>query len=127
MPEQHLYEYAVIRITPKVEREEFMNIGVVVYCARKKYLKAKISDDHTRLAAFAPHIDCVEINAYMTAFARICAGGKQAGPMGALPAAERFRWLTATRSSIVQTSKVHPGMAENPDDALERLYNELVA
>ncbi|MFL9484876.1 DUF3037 domain-containing protein [Chitinophagaceae bacterium LWZ2-11] len=126
MQEKHLFEYAVIRIVPKVEREEFLNVGVVVYCSKQKILKILFELNEERLRAFSNNIDINEVREYLTAFERICLAAPGSGPIGKLPAAERFRWLTATRSTIVQTSKVHPGFCTNADDILTRLYTQLV-
>jgi hypothetical protein len=126
MPE-HLFEYAVIRIVPRVEREEFLNVGVVLYCSGQKFLKAKFPPDLDRLSAFSGSIDIAEIGTYLQAFDHICCGKKEGGAIGRLPIAERFRWLTATRSTVVQTSKVHPGLCAEADEMLERLYEQMVA
>ena len=126
MPEQHLFEYAVIRIVPQVEREEFLNVGVVLYCAKEKFLQAKFQLDQPRVTAFSCRADVGEIEDYLLAFQRICSGSKEGGTIGKLPVAERFRWLTATRSTVVQTSKVHPGLCDSAADMLERLYTQLV-
>ena len=126
MPELHLYEYAVIRIMPRVEREEFLNVGVVLYCRDKKFLHAKYIIDLPKLTAFCGSCDIPEAEEYLKAFVQICKGEGNAGPISKLPAAGRFRWLTATRSTIVQTSKVHPGMCEDPGEMLERLFREMV-
>ena len=127
MQEQHLFEYAVIRIVPRVEREEFLNVGVVVYCAKQRFLKAMFVLDQKRLCAFSKDVDIADLKAYLCALERICNGGKDAGPIGRLPAGERFRWLTATRSTVVQTSKVHPGFCDDPGRKLETLFDQLVA
>jgi len=126
MPEQHLFEYAVIRIVPRVEREEFLNAGVVLYCAKMKFLQARFDLDTQRLTALSDTLDLSEIKDYLCAFERICTGSKDAGPIGKLPMAERFRWLTATRSTVVQTSKVHPGFCNDPAEMLDRLYEQMV-
>jgi hypothetical protein len=126
MQEKRLFEYAVIRIVPKVEREEFLNIGVVLYCAKQKFLQVQFQLDKERLCAFSYAIDITEISDYLQAFERICKGGKEAGPIGKLPIAERFRWLTATRSTIVQLSKVHTGLCDDSAEMLIRLYHQLV-
>ncbi|RFM25642.1 DUF3037 domain-containing protein [Deminuibacter soli] len=127
MQEKQLFEYAVIRVVPRVDREEFLNIGVVLYCAKPRFLKVLYKLDAARLeAAFPGKLDMAGLEAYLCAFERICMGGKQGGTIGMLPAAERFRWLTATRSTILQTSKVHPGFCGEPDVALVRLYEQLV-
>jgi hypothetical protein len=104
MPENHLFEYAVIRVVPHVEREEFMNIGVILYCAKQKFLQSKVALDEDRLKAFCETVDVAELSEHIQSFERICKGGENAGPIGLLPLAERFRWLTATRSTILQTS-----------------------
>ncbi len=127
MQEQHLFEYAVVRIVPRVEREEFLNVGVVVYCAGKRFLQAKYELDKARITAFACKTDIAEIEAYLLAFERICAGRIDGGAIARLPTAERFRWLTATRSTVVQCSKVHPGLCADPNEMLERLYAQMVA
>ena len=126
MQEKHLYEYAVLRIMPRVEREEFLNVGIVLYCAGKKFLQAKYHIDMPKLAAFCGSCDIPETEEYLEAFVKICKGEGDAGPISKLPAAARFRWLTATRSTIVQTSKVHPGFCDDPQDMLDKLYESLV-
>src|ERR1700743_1506703 len=107
MQEKHLFEYAVIRIVPQVEREEFLNAGILLYCARLKFLQVRFELSQPKLMAFCPQLDITEIDKYFSAIHSICAGDSSAGPIGRLPIAERFRWLTATRSTIMQTSKVH--------------------
>ena len=126
MQEKHLFEYAVIRLVPHVEREEFLNVGVVLYCSKTKFLKAAFTLDEPKMKIFCPKLDVNEVREYLLAFERICKGSKEEGTISALPIAERFRWLTATRSTIVQTSKVHPGFCENADEMLIRLYTQLV-
>lgn len=126
MQENHLYEYAVIRIVPRVEREEFLNIGVILYCPRKGFLKVRYQLDEARLKAFSCKLEVEELEKYLHTLERICIGGKNGGPIGALPIASRFRWLTATRSTIIQTSKIHPGFCIEPEETLDRLYNQLV-
>ena len=126
MQEQHLFEYAVIRIVPHVEREEFLNVGVVLYCSKQKFLQMMHKLEEARLAAFCKKTDIAELEANLEAFERICQGGSDAGPIGKLPAAERFRWLTATRSTVLQTSKVHPGFCTDAGEMLTRLFSQLV-
>ncbi len=126
MQEHHLFEYAVIRVVPRVEREEFVNVGVVLFCQSQRFLKAIYCVDEKKLTAFSPTMDLSEIESYLHAFARICDGGLPGGAIGALPVASRFRWLTATRSSVVQASKVHPGYCKSPDETLEKLFAALV-
>ena len=126
MQENHLFEYAVIRIVPRVEREEFLNVGVILYCAQKKFLQTIFEINHERLNAFCNKLDIAEIETNLLAFDRICMGVTGSGPIGKLDMAARFRWLTATRSTVVQTSKVHPGFCIDPRETLVRLNDQLV-
>ncbi|MEH6659929.1 DUF3037 domain-containing protein [Leeuwenhoekiella marinoflava] len=126
MHDKHLYEYAVIRIVPQVEREEFFNVGVVVYCKRPRFIGMQYQLDPKKLAAFCPELDVEQVQKNLDAFKAICAGDKHGGPIAKLEAAERFRWLTATRSSVIQTSKTHPGFAEDLEVTLEKLFEDLV-
>lgn len=126
MPEQHLYEYAVIRIVPRVEREEFMNAGIILFCATQRFLDVKCKLDKEKLKAFGCDVDIKEIEARLKAFEQVCKGGKEGGPIGLLIPASRFRWLTAWRSTVVQTSRVHPGFCVDAKQTLELLYEQLV-
>ncbi|MBD1392567.1 DUF3037 domain-containing protein [Mucilaginibacter glaciei] len=126
MQDRHLFEYAVIRVMPRVEREEFMNVGVVLYCNKQKYLKMLYRVDTERLLALFNDIDIDGVEANLHSYQRICAGDKDGGPIALLDAASRFRWLTATRSTVVQSSKVHPGFCLDGEDTLTRLFNQLV-
>lgn len=126
MQENLLFEYAVIRIVPRVEREEFLNAGVILYCAKQQFLQTLFEVNHERLMAFCGKLDLPEVEENLKAMERICAGGEGAGPIGKLDTASRFRWLTATRSTIVQSSRVHPGFCKDPGEALVRLYGQLV-
>ncbi len=126
MQQKHLFEYAVIRVVPRVEREEFLNIGVILYCAKQQFLQARYLLDESRLKAFSPDLDIAELKEHVCALERICLGDKAAGPIGKLDIASRFRWLTATRSTVVQTSKVHPGFCVDALETLERLFEQLV-
>lgn len=125
MPDQ-LFEYAVIRIVPRVEREEFLNAGVILYCAKERFLQAKVCLNEERLAAFCIDTDKEELKHHLDAIQRICVGDSSAGPIAKLDIAARFRWLTATRSTVVQTSKVHPGLCKSPVQTLQKLYTRLV-
>lgn len=126
MQDKHLFEYAVVRVVPRVEREEFMNVGVVLYAARERYLKLLFWVDDLRLSSFCGGCDIEEIKEYLKAFEKICNGEKNGGPIASLPIAERFRWLTATRSTMVQTSKVHPGLTNSAEETLQKLFEQLV-
>jgi hypothetical protein len=126
MQEQHSFEYAVLRVVPKVEREEFMNVGVILYCQSLFFLDALFTLDEKRLLALSKGIEIVEIKKHLDAFCNICKGGPEAGPIGKLDMGARFRWLTATRSTVLQCSKVHPGLTSNPVETLESLHKQLV-
>ena len=126
MQEQNLFEYAVIRVVPRVEREEFINVGVILYCSKPPFLEAKINIDPERLQAFCQKLDVPAVTEALNALSRISAGEENSGPIGKLEIAARFRWLTATRSTVVQTSKVHPGLCSDPAETLSRLYEQLV-
>ena len=126
MQGQDLFEYAVIRVVPKVEREEFLNVGVILYCSKQKFLQLKCNINEERLNAFCRDTDIGMLKEYLHAFEQVCNGSPGAGDIGRLGIAERFRWLTATRSTIVQSSKVHPGFCANPAEMLKRLYEQLV-
>lgn len=126
MQGNNLFEYAVIRVVPQVEREEFLNTGVILYCPSLKFMQCICAVDETRICSFSGRADIEEIKAHLHAFAEICKGNKDGGPIAKLDLASRFRWLTATRSTVVQTSKVHPGLCEDPQQTLQKLYNEQV-
>ena len=126
MQDKQLFEYAVIRVVPRVDREEFLNVGVVLYCPRHKYLELVYTLDAGRLRAFAPGLDLEELQGHLHAFAEVVRGGAGGGPIGQLDAASRFRWLTAQRSTILQTSRVHPGFCSEPAEALNKLHAALV-
>jgi hypothetical protein len=123
MQEKQLFEYAVIRVVPRVDREEFLNVGVVLYCSKLKFLELIYTLDKPKLAAFAHSLDTVEVEAHLGAFAEVVKGS---GPIGQLDLAGRFRWLTAQRSTVLQTSRVHPGFCADPGGALQRLHEALV-
>ncbi len=126
MQDKHLFEYAIIRVVPRVEREEFVNVGVILYCRPQGFLQTIFTLDEARLKAFAPDLDLAEVEARLLAFEKICAGRREGGRIGELGLAERFRWLTAARSTIVQTSPVHPGLCYNASETLQRLFSDLV-
>jgi hypothetical protein len=120
------YEYAIIRVVPRVEREEFINVGVIVLCAAKKFIAARIELDERRLMAIDPTLDVESIRAHLASISTICKGGEQAGPIGRLSESERFHWLVAPRSTIIQTSPVHTGRCDDPAAVLERLLDTMV-
>lgn len=126
MPELHLFEYAVIRVLPRVEREEFLNVGVILYCRSLRFLEARYLLQPERLTACFPGVDLILLQQYLDAFTAIAAGSPSAGPIARLDAASRFRWLTATRSTILQSSKVHPGRCSDPRLQLQLLMQSFV-
>lgn len=126
MQEKLLFEYAIIRIVPRVERQEFFNVGVIVYCAAANFLQTKYELNSKKIAAFCEEIDTDDLEKRLHVFEQICRADKTAGPIAALPVAARFRWLTAVRSTIVQTSPVHPGFSVDLDETLNKLFAGLV-
>lgn len=122
----HTYDYAVVRVVPRVERGEFVNAGVIVSCPGAKLLACGFDLDEARLRALDPHADVEAIRRHLAAIERICKGGRDGGPIGALPARQRFHWLTAPRSSIIQMSPVHTGRAGRADDVVEHLLDRMV-
>lgn len=126
MPAPNSFEYAIVRLVPRVEREEFINVGVIVFCYWLDYLDAQIELDEARLLALAPDADVETLRAHLEAIPRVCAGGAGAGAIGALPAMERWSWLVAPRSTVVQTSAPHVGLCDHPESALTRLMERMV-
>lgn len=126
MPGLRSFDYAVIRVVPRVERDEFINVGVVLHCVTERFLGAVIELDRTRLLALAPSVDLDLVESHLASFPRVCAGGSAAGPIGQLSQSERFHWLVAPRSTIIQTSPVHCGLCADPQAALERLLDQMV-
>lgn len=127
MPERHSFDYAVVRVVPHVEREEFLNVGVILSCQAAGFLKAKFHVDAKRLSALAPELDLKEVQNHLEAMRLICEGGEKAGPIGRLPRRARFDWLVAPRSTVIQTSAVHAGLCSDPDEALEQLLRKMVS
>ena len=126
MPTPRTYDYAVIRVVPRVERGEFINAGIIVCCATQEFLEARVALDAERLAGLDPLADAGTIEANLAVIPRICAGGPGAGPIGRLSVRERFNWLVAPRSTIIQTSPVHVGRGDDLDVALDRLIARMV-
>ena len=126
MRDPSTYDYAVIRVVPRVEREEFVNVGVVVSCPARDFLEARIEFDAVRVAALDPALDLDTIRAHLASIPRICAGGEDAGPIGRLSPRERFRWLTAPRSAVIQFSPAHTGRCKDPASLLEHLLDTMV-
>lgn len=126
MQGMHLYEYAVLRAVPRVEREEFVNIGVVLFCQSRQFLEVRYVLDQRRLNALSSTLNLEELDQYCRSFASICKGNKKGGSLESMTMASRFRWLTAKRSTILQASAVHPGFCEDPEKTLEELMDKLV-
>ena len=126
MPALYSFDYAVIRVVPRVERAEFVNVGVIVCCRDKQYLAARFHVDEGRLTALDPALDLGEVSKHLASFQKICAGGADAGPIGRLAPRERFDWLVAPRSTIIQTSAVHTGLCADPEAELEHLLDVMV-
>src|SRR5687767_8353368 len=120
------FEYAIIRIVPRVEREEFMNAGVLLSCHMRDFLEARVEVDWGRLTSFAPQLETAAMQEYLDVIPRICAGGAGAGPIGQLPQRARFHWLVAPRSTIIQCSPVHLGRCHNPEAFIEHLLDTMV-
>jgi hypothetical protein len=120
------YDYAVVRVVPRVEREEFVNVGVIVFCRVRKYLGAQIEFRAERLLSVFPDIDLTLVEEQLRMIPAICEGGRAAGPIGELPIHERFHWLVAPRSTIIQTSPVHSGLCDDPTRVLEHLVQRYI-
>lgn len=120
------YNYAIIRVVPRVDREEFVNVGVIVSCPTRGFLEARIALDEQRLKALDPTLDIDSLRTHLATIPAICTGGKQAGPIGQRSQRERFHWLSAPRSTIIQPSPVHTGLCKDPATALEHLLDTMV-
>lgn len=127
MQGKHLFEYAVIRLVPRVEREEFVNVGVVICCKRQNFTACKIHLQKEKLLALDPLLDFSVFECYLESFEKICQGDPNGNPMGKQDASSRFRWLTAIRSSMLQTSRPHSGFTDDLEGTLEKLFEEYVA
>jgi hypothetical protein len=125
MQGKHLFEYAVIRVLPRVEREEFINVGIILFSKRAKYICMKYVLNEDRLSVFSTELDVDLLRETLVSFERICSGDKSAGTIAQFDIPERFRWLTAVRSSCIQTSRPHPGYSENLDATVDKLFDEL--
>jgi hypothetical protein len=126
MQEKYLYEYAVIRVLPVVEREEFINVGIILFCKNAKYIAVKYQLNEVRLASFSEELDINQVKLNLESFEKIALGAANCGPIAQLDVPSRFRWLTAVRSSAIQTSRPHPGMTNDLEQTVNRLFTELV-
>ena len=120
-------DYAVVRVVPRVEREEFLNVGVILFCRSRRFLDARIVLDRRRLGAMSPDLDLAEVADQLELIPVICGGGPSAGPIGALSPAERFHWLVSPRSTVIQVSPVHCLITEDPAATLDRLVQRTCA
>lgn len=126
MQERYLYEYAVIRFVPRVEREEFINVGIVLFSKRCKYLKSLYTINENKLKLFSSELDVSCLKEGLQVFDKICLGNEEGGAIANMDIPDRFRWLTAVKSSCIQVSRPHPGFSTDLDRTLERLFEELV-
>lgn len=127
MQDNNVFEYAVIRIVPRVEREEFLNVGVVLFCKKSKYLHMLFELNEQRISSAFPWADLDEIREHLLAFEQICKGNNQSGTIASLDVQSRFKWLTAKRSTIIQTSVTHPGFCTDAEKKLQQLFTDLVS
>ena len=126
MPGNYTYDYAIIRVVPRVDRGEQMNVGVILSCVDSEFLGLRIALDEDRLRALDPSADLEAVKAGLTTLQAICEGGPETGPVGQLPARARFRWIVSPRSTVVQTSSVHTGRTDDPHAALQHLFETMV-
>jgi hypothetical protein len=127
VPEPSPFAYAIVRVVPDVERGERINVGVVLFCRQRDFLGALIALDESRLRALAPDVRAEEVGAHLAALVRVAEGDPQAGPIAAMAQSERFGWLVAPSSTIIQTSEVHTGLCRDPGETLGALFARLVA
>jgi hypothetical protein len=122
MPARLAFDYAVVQVVPRVDRDERINAGVILFCPAAAFLGCRIALDEQRLRALAPDVDLAAVNAQLDAVRGVCAGDSAAGPIARLSASERFHWLSTPRSTVVQPSAAHAGLCDDPEAALERLF-----
>ncbi|PKH69029.1 DUF3037 domain-containing protein [Flavobacterium sp. ALD4] len=126
MQEKHLYEYSVIRVVPRVEREEFLNVGIIVFCKKAKFIKMLYTIDGAKMQLFSGDLDLEQLQLNLESFQKIAHGTNQGGPIAQFDIPSRFRWLTALRSSAIQTSRPHPGLCADLDKTTQRLFEDMV-
>ncbi len=126
MQEKHLYEYAVIRVLPVVEREEFLNTGIILFCKKANFIKVYFKLDEQKLQLFSKELDIEQVRSNLQSFENIAKGLSSCGPIASMDVPSRFRWLTAVRSSAIQTSRPHPGLCDDLEQTAKRLFQELV-
>ena len=126
MQAKHIYEYAVIRLLPAVEREEFLNIGLIMFCKKAKFIKVHFALNENKLKVFAPQLEIEQLQKNLESLEKIANGAKDGGPIALLDIPSRFRWLTAVRSSCIQVSRPHPGLCDDLEKTAQRLFEEMV-
>ncbi len=126
MQDSHLYEYAVIRVVPRVAREEFINAGVIVFCKRRRFIKVLYRLNHEKVHILCSDLNTEQLELNLNAFKKVGEGAKTGGPIALMETPERFRWLTAIRSSVIQTSRPHPGLCTDLEQETQRLFEEYV-
>jgi Protein of unknown function (DUF3037) len=126
VPAELTYDYAIVRVVPRPERGERINVGVILSCVDHEFLDARIEVEPARLRALDPNLDLDAVQAALATIPAVCAGGPEAGPIGAMSPRERFRWLVSPRSTVIQMSPVHTGRTSDPAACLERLFNKMV-
>jgi hypothetical protein len=126
VPALQSYDFATIRVAPRVDREEFVNAGVIVYCREQRFLGAQVHLDETLLRSLWPEADIDSVRQHIEALRKVCAGDPDAGPIAKMTARERFHWLVAPRSTVIQISPVHTGLCDSPEAALQELFRRLV-
>ena len=127
MPARSSFDYAVVRVVPRVDRGEMINAGVILFCLERDFLAARVEVNEPRLRALWPETDLELVRQHLEAIPRICAGSPEGGPIARLTIRERFRWLVAPRSTILQVSPVHAGLCEQPEAGLDELFRQMVA
>jgi hypothetical protein len=126
MQEKHLYEYAVIRVVPRVEREEFLNVGVILFCKKAKFIKMLFAIEEAKIKLFSSELNLEQLQLNLDSFQKIAHGVKNGGPIAQFEMPERFRWLTALRSSVIQTSRPHSGLSNDLEKTAIHLFEEMV-
>lgn len=126
MQEKHLYEYSVIRVVPRVEREEFLNVGIIVFCKKAKFIKMLYTVNVAKMELFSGDLDLEQLELNLESFQKIAHGTKKGGPIAQFDIPSRFRWLTALRSSAIQTSRPHPGLCDDLEKTIQRLFEDMV-
>src|SRR6187402_2249874 len=122
MPDKHLYEYAIIRVLPVVEREEFLNTGIILFCKKEKFIKVLYTLNEEKLSLFSKELDIEQLKLNLQSFENIANGNKNCGPISQMDLPSRFRWLTAVRSSAIQTSRPHPGLCDDLEQTSQGLF-----